>query len=68
MFGVIHNVSAAETATDDLPSLELLEYLGSLVEENGDLIGPEDFDDEEDRVDDIILLGDDDEIPEEWRD
>ncbi len=68
MLGIIHNASAAENVSDEAPSLELLEYLGTLVEEDGELIGPEDFgDDEEERVDDFILLGDDDEIPEEWR-
>ena len=32
--------------TDDLPSLEFLDYLGQLVETDGELVGPADFDDE----------------------
>ena len=29
--------------TDDLPSLEFLDYLGELVETDGELVGPVDF-------------------------
>ena len=29
---------------DELPTLELLDYLGQLVETDGELVGPEDFD------------------------
>ena len=32
--------------TDELPSLEFLDYLGQLVETDGELVGPADFDDE----------------------
>ena len=32
--------------TDELPSLEFLDYLGQLVETDGELVGPVDFDDE----------------------
>ena len=32
--------------TDDQPSLEFLDYLGQLVETDGELVGPADFDDE----------------------
>jgi len=31
---------------DELPSLEFLDYLGQLVETDGELVGPADFDDE----------------------
>ena len=30
---------------DELPSLEFLDYLGQLVETDGELVGPADFDD-----------------------
>ena len=34
-------VIAAEISTSDAPSLELLEFLGLMVESEGELIGPE---------------------------
>ena len=33
----------AQADDKDAPSLELLEYLGTLVEANGQLVGPEDL-------------------------
>jgi hypothetical protein len=35
--------SAAERATEPVPDIELLEYLGGLVEEQGRLVGPDDM-------------------------
>lgn len=33
----------AQANDEDVPSLELLEYLGTLVEANGEFVGPEDL-------------------------
>ncbi len=35
--------SAAEIDSDDLPSLDFLEYLGALAERDGDWLGPEEL-------------------------
>jgi hypothetical protein len=40
------------------PSLDLLEYLGMMVEEDDGLIGPEDLDDEPEPFPDSILIDD----------
>ncbi len=41
---IIHSAQAENRVElDELPSLEFLDYLGSLVETNGELIGPEIF-------------------------
>ena len=37
-------IAAEEIIVMDVPSLELLEYLGAMVEDEGELIGPADLD------------------------
>lgn len=44
---LIQSATAEDRITaDELPSLEFLDYLGQLVETDGELVGPADFDDE----------------------
>lgn len=48
LLSLIQSATAEDRViTDDLPSLEFLDYLGELVETDGELVGPADFDDEQ---------------------
>jgi len=53
---LIESGLAEEGAT--APSLDLLEYLGMMVEEDDGLIGPEDLDDKPEPFPDSILIDD----------
>ena len=47
LISLIQSATAEDRVnTDELPSLEFLDYLGQLVETDGELVGPADFDDE----------------------
>ena len=47
MLSFLHSAQAEDRVLpDDSPSLEVLEYLGQLVESGGELVGPEHFDDD----------------------
>ena len=53
-------VSLSQAADQvETPSLELLEYLGMMVEEDDGYIGPEDLDEEPEPFPDSILVSDD---------
>ncbi|MBT4160993.1 MAG: hypothetical protein HOC70_14860 [Gammaproteobacteria bacterium] len=48
--------SSFSLAEETNPSLELLEYLGSMVEQGDELIGPLDLDDEPEPFPDSIVI------------
>lgn len=46
LISLVQSASTEERIiVDELPTLEFLDYLGQLVETDGELVGPEDFDD-----------------------
>jgi hypothetical protein len=46
LMSLVQSAIAEDRITfDELPSLEFLDYLGELVETDGELVGPGDFDD-----------------------
>lgn len=46
LISIVQSASTEERIiVDELPTLEFLDYLGQLVETDGELVGPEDFDD-----------------------
>lgn len=45
LISLVQSASTEERIiVDELPTLEFLDYLGQLVETDGELVGPEDFD------------------------